>query len=675
MTTPRSLRRLLPRTGGVVLLGALLVTSVPAGPAVAAAAPGVHAHRATFARPHLIPYRRHDVPLPQRSLPGRAQPLLAAGTLASLVAAPPAGPALSTWQVTYTGFDAASNPQGPAARVAFQAAVDIWARILTSAVPIKVSANFASLPTGYLGYAGASASYPGVGDGQSYYASALADALSGVDQSTLFSGAPASDITAQFQSSSAANFYFGTDGATPAGTVDFESVVLHELGHGVGFAGSMDIDAGTGAGSWSGPERFDRFAYDAASGGAALLQQANPSSALAAKLTDNAVYWGGPHAVAADGGLRPRLYAPTSWQPGSSYSHLDEGTYGVGNPNSLMTPAISAAEVVHSPGALAVGMLADEGWRASLPTGTVAGPAVSITSGPAAATTARTASVSFTGSDSTRPADVLAYTCTFDGQTGPCTSPVTFSALPDGQHVLQVVATDGSGAVSAPATRSWAVDNGAPTVSAGALPVFSLASTVGLRYSGTDVTSGVASYDVRARMAPYNGGFGALVYPSSWQHTTSAAASLTTAPGTTYCLSVRSRDRAGNLSGWSAERCTAVALDDRSMAASSGWARGTGSAYYRGTTTSAARLGVVLTRTGIQARRLTLIATRCVGCGTVGVYWNGVLIKRVSLAASATSYRQSLLLVDFGVARGGNLVLRTLNAGRTYVDGLGASRV
>ena len=40
----------------------------------------------------------------------------------------------------------------------------------------------------------------------------------------------------------------GTDGNTPLGKIDFVTVVLHEIGHGLGFTGSMDVDTAPGRG-------------------------------------------------------------------------------------------------------------------------------------------------------------------------------------------------------------------------------------------------------------------------------------------------------------------------------------------------------------------------------------------------------------------------------------------
>jgi hypothetical protein len=396
------------RTVPLALLSAVAVaaTLTAVAPAASAAPSGRRPQLTGIVRPQLVPLRRHDVPI-KRTTKNRVT--AADGTQASLVAAPPAGPARSTWEVTYSGFDAASNAAGPQAQVAFQAAVDIWSRVVTSTVPIRVDASFAHLPPYVLGSAGSSAEYPNVGDGVSFYSSALADAISGTDQAQLYAGAPSSDITAQFSSDPTAGFYFGTDGAPPADKTDFETVVLHELGHGLGFAGSMTVD-GSGNGSYGDqlPERFDRFAYDAAADGSLLVSRASPSASLADALQSGSVFWGGAAAVAAAGGSRPRLYAPSTWEPGSSFSHLDEGTYGVSDANSLMTPMLSAQESVHSPGPLALAMLTDEGWQASVPA-----PA--------------TATVTLTGPGSAAVAQQSAtFTAQVSSAAGVPSGPVTF---------------------------------------------------------------------------------------------------------------------------------------------------------------------------------------------------------------------------------------------------------
>ena len=72
------------------------------------------------------------------------------------------------------------------------------------------------------------------------YPAPLADALA---RSDVNPGSP--DIYAEFNTS-ARGVYYGTDGHPGAGQVDFETIVLHELGHGLGVLGSMGFDPATG---------------------------------------------------------------------------------------------------------------------------------------------------------------------------------------------------------------------------------------------------------------------------------------------------------------------------------------------------------------------------------------------------------------------------------------------
>ena len=307
-------------------------------------------------------------------------------------------------------------------------------------------------------------------------------------------------------------------------------------------------------------------------------------------------------------------------------------------------------------------------------------PTVAVTGGPATTTASNLAQFSFVATDPDRPDAELTYQCRLEGAPfATCTSPWSSSALADGSHTFQVRALDEMENASVAATRTWRVDTTKPAVATVAPATFTVGSSVGLRYSATDGGSGVATYDVRYRRAAFNGTFASYYYPASssrdWQAIASTSVSLPASRGYTYCLSVRARDRAGNLSGWSAERCTAVALDDRAMAASTGWARGTGSGYYAGTITSAVRSGVTLKRTGVVARRIALIATTCAACGEVRVYWNGTLVKRLDLArTTVTKHKQVLGVTSFASARSGTLTIRTVDAQRVRIDGIAINR-
>ena len=247
-----------------------------------------------------------------------------------------------------------------AARTAFQAAVNIWKTQVSSSVPITINASFVPLSAGVLGSAGphtmlrtSSGALPLA---NYWYPVALANSILGYDAD------PANpDIEAQF-SNAFPSWYFGTDGNPGAGQADFETVVLHELGHGLGFIGTMQVSGGVG--SWgagtSSPAVYDHFTT---SNGNPLLNFANSSVSLATALQTTSIQFAGSNATAANGGTPPLLFAPNPWQPGSSYAHFDEAAYPAGDPNSLMTPAIGPGESIHNPGPLMLGLFKDLGWN------------------------------------------------------------------------------------------------------------------------------------------------------------------------------------------------------------------------------------------------------------------------------------------------------------------------
>lgn len=268
------------------------------------------------------------------------------------------------------------------AQEAFQRAVDIWATHIESPLTIRVAASFEALDQNVLGSAGPTSIFIATVDGEDIiFGNALVDALSEEDQTP---NDP--DIVARFNSE--ADWYFGPpDGPGPAfDEVDFTSVVLHELGHGLGFFGSMTVNENTGEGRWDysqevanqggNPEPwedvpviYDQFAVEGGNEDGATLIDAysNRSVALADALTSHDVFYSGDSTnVAAEyepGPIPPQLWLPFEWNEGSSYSHLDEQVYETGDVNSLMTPQIDRNEVIHSPGPVTCGMLVDMGWQ------------------------------------------------------------------------------------------------------------------------------------------------------------------------------------------------------------------------------------------------------------------------------------------------------------------------
>ncbi|MDA0244560.1 MAG: Ig-like domain-containing protein [Chloroflexi bacterium] len=263
-------------------------------------------------------------------------------------------PATADIQVNYLG------EWTPQAQTAFEYAVSIWEGLLTSSVPIVVNAEFSNLGPGILGGAGPWTffrNFTNAPQPNTWYPIALANARAGTD---LNGGEP--EIDSAF--SSTFDWYYGTDGNPPNNQIDFVSVVLHELGHGLGFSGLAYYVNSSNAyltpqGS---PSVYSLFTQDG--GGTPLLNYPQATAQMASALTSNNIFFSGTNANAANGG-RVKLYAPGTWQQGSSYSHLDEIFNGT--PHALMTYSIGFGEAEHNPGSVTLGMFADMGWPVFTP--------------------------------------------------------------------------------------------------------------------------------------------------------------------------------------------------------------------------------------------------------------------------------------------------------------------
>ncbi len=184
--------------------------------------------------------------------------------------------------------------------IAFQAAADIWGMTLQSDVPIRVRASFNPLScspsSAVLGSAGATVvveDFTGAPSASTWYPIALANALAGVDL------APGSDdLGATFNSSidnnnnclTGTNWYLGLDHQGPG--IDLLAVLLHEFGHGLGFASYVNESFGTEIGPPFQPDIWSFFMLDNSSGlyWSAMSDSQRQSSAIN---TGNLV-WDGP---------------------------------------------------------------------------------------------------------------------------------------------------------------------------------------------------------------------------------------------------------------------------------------------------------------------------------------------------------------------------------------------
>lgn len=276
----------------------------------------------------------------------------------------------SSFNVTYVSA-CGGDTWPPEALSAFEYAMSIWETHLESSVPVEIEATWRALDANVLGSAGPTriAQIPPIGEDDTWYSIAQANAMTGNDikQTAGVNYDIVININCDFS-----DWYFGQDSNPPANLIDFVTVVLHEIGHGIGFIGSMVADEDLGVASWGfqnsnnvpQPIIYDLFTEDGEN--VSLINEnvyANSSSTLYDALIGSfgGIYFDGTDANIVNLGTPVRLYSPFPWQGGSSYSHLDQDTFGETN-NALMRPRLDRQFSIHTPGPIMCGMLSDIGW-------------------------------------------------------------------------------------------------------------------------------------------------------------------------------------------------------------------------------------------------------------------------------------------------------------------------
>ena len=338
-----------------------------------------------------------------------------------------------------------------------QAAIDIWSDNWSSSVPVNVVVNY--IPEGTSGILASATpvsffhNFPGAPDSTLWYPSAMANALAGKDLD------PANpEISININSTMPGAYYLGTDGNCPSNLYDLESIILHEMAHGLGFLSSDAYDPSSQYGSLDTPTPYD--AYTQTPDGGRLMDLPSPSMQLGLAL-QNTLIWSGKNGIAANNGIKPLLYTPNPYQNGSSVSHIDQSTFQNTGPNALMTPQWPGGTVFHTPGALVLGMLADMRLKppAGVPTGIPDAPRNVF-----AIVGDKSALISFDPPDNARTSQVTSYSVTVN-ETGAVvqanSSPVTIPRLINGFHYsFSVTASNQLG--TSPAQTSNAIFPQAP---------------------------------------------------------------------------------------------------------------------------------------------------------------------------------------------------------------------
>jgi hypothetical protein len=218
--------------------------------------------------------------------------------------------------------------------IAFQHAADIWGATLNSSVPIRVDAAFVPLEctanSAVLGSAGANeiwSDFDNAPKPKTWYPSALAAKLAGVDVTT----PDQPHIVARFNSRlglfddcmPGSGFYLGLDGKFGTG-MDLVTVLLHELGHGLGFLTFTDDE--TGAQIYGMPSVWDHFLVDNRTN--KTWAQMTDAERVASAISGNGLSWNGPIVTAAV----PQVLSPRSnLSIGGPAAGDAAGNYSVGD--------------------------------------------------------------------------------------------------------------------------------------------------------------------------------------------------------------------------------------------------------------------------------------------------------------------------------------------------------
>lgn len=251
--------------------------------------------------------------------------------------------------------------------IAFRAATAIWAERIQSPVRIRIDARFDPLPCNASSAVLAETApttvhrdFRGANFAKTWYVQALANALAGRDL------APGqSDIRARFNSTVGTTcafpnvWYYGLDGLPPGTKIDFVTVVLHEITHGLGFVSLVDL--ATGKKLLGLNDIFMRRLENTRTG--KRYPRMTNRERVRASRSGRALRWIGPEVVAAstllidgvDPSGRVEMYAPRPQEPGSSVSHFSTSLF----PNQLLEPAYFGPD--HVPD-LELPLLRDLGW-------------------------------------------------------------------------------------------------------------------------------------------------------------------------------------------------------------------------------------------------------------------------------------------------------------------------
>lgn len=270
-------------------------------------------------------------------------------------------------------FGANITPEKQAALEAAKAELE---QIIHFRQNVKVSVSFSNSmdcdeSSAVLGFAGPQTAYrdfPGAPQSNVWYASAEAadlGAAGAMDDAVHISG-QFNNKLGQSGCLSGTTWYFGTDHNPGSNQVDFLGTAVHEMMHGLGFLSFIGSDGALSGGFM---DNFSTFLRDVSTG--KNWKNMTNGERAASILNDGNLVWNGAKTIAmssllSDGvnGGKVQLYAPSSYENGSSTSHFDTAVHYSSDADEVMEPY----DAFPQESIMASAAFCDMGWQLAVDT-------------------------------------------------------------------------------------------------------------------------------------------------------------------------------------------------------------------------------------------------------------------------------------------------------------------